>query len=92
MISQPILTLDCLDIIIAKEVETTHKFGDKTWLGFEYATMTPLCQKLIEPSFLSEAEKKWINNYHAKVWENTSGYFEKDELTRAWLKRETQPL
>lgn len=81
-----------LDIIIVKEVETTHKFGEKPWLGFEHVTMTPLCQKLLEPAMLTPPEKKWINDYHAKVWEKTSGFFEKDELTLNWLKRETTPI
>ncbi|KAK2749845.1 hypothetical protein FQN57_005259 [Myotisia sp. PD_48] len=80
------------NVILAKEVTTPHKFGEKPWLGFEYVTMTPLCRKLIDLTLLTEGEKKWVNDYHAKVWEKTSGYFENDELTRAWLKRETQPL
>ena len=75
-----------------KEVETTHKFGDKPWLGFEYLTMTPLCQKLLEPSLLSPQEKEWVNKYHTKVWDNTSDYFENDELTKNWLKRETAQI
>lgn len=81
-----------IDIIMAKEVKTTHKFGEKPWLGFEHVTMTPLCQKLINPSLLSDAEKKWVNDYHTEIWEKTSKYFENDELTRNWLKRETQPI
>lgn len=80
------------NIIIAKEVDTPQKFGDKPWLGFEAVTMTPICQKLMDKSLLTDAEKKWINEYHAKVWEKTSGYFENDEWTRNWLKRETQPI
>ncbi|KAG5286996.1 xaa-pro aminopeptidase [Histoplasma ohiense] len=80
------------NIIMAKEVKTTHKFGEKPWLGFEHVTMTPLCQKLINPSLLSDAEKKWVNDYHTEIWEKTSKYFENDELTRNWLKRETQPI
>jgi Xaa-Pro aminopeptidase len=77
---------------MVKPVETTHKFGDKPWLGFEHVTMTPLCQKLIEPSLLSPSEKTWINDYHAEVWEKTKDYFNDDELTRNWLRRETTPI
>jgi Xaa-Pro aminopeptidase len=54
--------------------------------------MTPLCQKLIEPSLLSPSEKTWINDYHAEVWEKTKDYFNDDELTRNWLRRETTPI
>lgn len=77
---------------MAREVETPHKFGDKPWLGFEHVTMTPIGQNLIETSLLSEEERQWVNNYHAEVWDKTSGYFTQDELTLKWLKKETQPL
>lgn len=77
---------------MAREVETRHKFGDKPWLGFEHVTMTPIGLNLIEPSLLDEAERQWINNYHAEVWEKTNGFFKEDELTLNWLKKETQPL
>jgi Xaa-Pro aminopeptidase len=81
-----------LDIIMAREVETAHKFGDKPWLGFEHVTMTPIGQNLIEKSLLSESEVKWVNDYHTEVWEKTNGFFTQDEVTSAWLRRETQPL
>jgi len=77
---------------MAREVKTTHKFGDKPWLGFEHVTMTPLCQRLIDISLLTPVEKKWVNDYHTEVWQKTNQYFEKDELTRNWLRRETQAI
>ncbi|KAI0166392.1 aminopeptidase-like protein [Xylariaceae sp. FL1272] len=80
------------NIVMVKEVETKHKFGDKPWLGFENVTMVPYCRKLIDPELLTAPEKEWLNTYHAKVFEKTKGYFENDELTTAWLKRETQPF
>ncbi|KAH8702372.1 putative Xaa-Pro aminopeptidase P [Talaromyces proteolyticus] len=80
------------NIIMAREVETPHKFGDKPWLGFEHVTMTPFGQNLIDPSLLTESEIKWVNDYHGEVWEKTNGFFKEDELTLKWLKRETQPL
>ncbi|KAK2803391.1 hypothetical protein FQN50_007050 [Emmonsiellopsis sp. PD_5] len=80
------------NVIMAREVKTKYGFGEKPWLGFEHVTMTPLCQKLIVPSLLSDEEKKWVNDYHTEVWEKTSGFFEKDELTRNYLKRETRPI
>jgi Xaa-Pro aminopeptidase len=87
-----ILTFRCTDIIMAREVETPHRFGDKPWLGFEHVTMTPLGRNLIEPSLLTKDEIKWVNDYHAEVWEKTHGFFANDELSRNWLRRETQPL
>lgn len=77
---------------MVKEVQTKHKFGEKPYLGFEHVTMTPYCRKLIDASLLTEEEKKWLNDYHTDVWNKTKGYFEGDEITTAWLKRETQPF
>ncbi|KAF2637659.1 putative Xaa-Pro aminopeptidase P [Massarina eburnea CBS 473.64] len=79
------------NMIMVKEVETKHKFGDKPYLGFEHVTLTPHCRKLVDMSLLNEDEKNFINSYHKEVWDKTHKFFEKDELTTAWLKRETAP-
>ncbi|KAH9860205.1 hypothetical protein IAQ61_011989 [Plenodomus lingam] len=79
------------NMIMVKEVETSHKFGDKPYLGFEHVTMTPHCRNLVDMSLLGEDEKQFINDYHKEVYEKTSGYFEDDALTLKWLKRETAP-
>lgn len=81
----------CTDVFMVREVDTEHKFGDKPYLGFEHVTMTPMCRKLVDVKLLSDSEKEWLNTYHAEVFEKTKHYFEKDELTTAWLKRETAP-
>jgi Xaa-Pro aminopeptidase len=80
------------NIIMAKEVSTPYKFGDKPWLGFEHVTMTPLCKKLLDVELLTPDERKWIDEYHKEIWEKTSKYFESDERTKKWLARETEPL
>ncbi|KAI0480789.1 putative Xaa-pro aminopeptidase P [Xylariaceae sp. FL0804] len=80
------------NIIMVKEVQTTHKFGDKPYLGFEHVTMVPYCRKLIDPKLLTDAEKKWLNAYNAEIFDKTKGYFESDKLTMAWLERETKPF
>lgn len=80
------------NIIMVKEVQTKHKFGDKPYLGFEHVTMVPYCRKLINPDLLTAAEQQWLNDYNVDIFEKTKGYFEKDELTLAWLKKEAQPF
>lgn len=79
------------NVIMVKEVETPHKFGDKPYLGFEHVTMVPMCRKLIDPTLLTEPEKQWLNDYHGEVFGKTKSYFESDSLTTTWLERETQP-
>ena len=78
---------------MAREVKTTHFFGEKPWLSFEHVIMIPLCRKLIEAKLLSEKKKKWLNEYYTEVLEKTRGFFEgQDERTMKWLLRETQPV
>ena len=80
------------NIALVREVETTHSFGDKPFLGFEHVTMVPYCRSLIDAKLLTEKEKKWIDDYHADIFEKTKGFFEEDSVAMAWLRRETQPL
>ncbi|KAF2868411.1 putative Xaa-Pro aminopeptidase P [Massariosphaeria phaeospora] len=79
------------NMIMVKEVKTTHQFGDKPYLGFEHVTLTPHCRNLVDMSLLTADEKTFINEYHKEVFDKTSKYFEKDRLTLEWLKRETAP-
>ncbi|KAK3710604.1 hypothetical protein LTR37_010231 [Vermiconidia calcicola] len=79
------------NIVMVKEVQTKHKFGDKPYLGFEHVTMTPMCRKLIDTSMLTERERDWLNAYHKEVLEKTGGFFKDDQRTREWLERECAP-
>lgn len=80
------------NIAIVKEVETPFQFGDRPFLGFEHITMTPYCRKLIDVDLLTKEEKDWLNDHHKEIFEKTKEFFKDDELTMAWLKRETAPL
>ncbi|KAK5051884.1 hypothetical protein LTR84_002687 [Exophiala bonariae] len=80
------------NMIMAREASTNHKFGDKPWISFEHVTVVPMCSKLIDAKLLDPEEKIWLNDYHKEVWEKTSGFFQGDELTTKWLKRETAPI
>ncbi|KAB8349657.1 hypothetical protein FH972_023676 [Carpinus fangiana] len=80
------------NIIVVREVETKHRFGDKPYLGFDHVTMVPHCRKLIDPSLLTADERDFINDYHKEVVEKTKSFFEGDERTLKWLERETQPI
>ena len=45
---------------------TVVKYGEKS-LAFDTLTCVPIDRKLVDVSLLSEAEKLWLNNYHAWV-------------------------
>ena len=76
------------NVIMAKEAETNHRFGDKPYLGFEHVTMVPMCRRLIDTNLLTSKEKTWLNEYHNEVVEKTKGCFETDERTMRWLEKE----
>jgi Xaa-Pro aminopeptidase len=80
------------NIVMVKEAETKHKFGDKPYLGFEHVTMVPYCRKLIDESLLTRREKNWLNEYHADIHSKTKDFFKENELAMKWLERETVPL
>ncbi|KAF2106784.1 putative Xaa-Pro aminopeptidase P [Lophiotrema nucula] len=79
------------NMVMVKQVETNHQFGDKPYLGFERVTLVPHCRNLIDQALLTDDEKKFINEYHQEVFEKTSSFFKNDSLTMDWLKRETNP-
>ncbi|KUJ19796.1 putative Xaa-pro aminopeptidase P [Mollisia scopiformis] len=80
------------NIIMVKEAETKHKFGDKPYLGFEHVTMVPYCRKLIDESLLTRREKHWLNEYHADVHAKTKDFFYATSVAMKWLEHETQPF
>lgn len=63
-----------------------------SYYGFEHVTMVPMCKKLTDESLLTPAEKKWLNEYHAEVFEKTKGFLEEGSIAMEWLKRETTPI
>jgi len=54
--------------------------------------MVPMCKKLTDESLLTPAEKNWLNEYHAEVFEKTKGFLEEGSTAMEWLKRETTPI
>ena len=41
--------------------------GDREMLGFETLTFAPIDQRLIQAELLDDAERAWLNGYHAEV-------------------------
>ncbi|PBP17058.1 metallopeptidase family M24 [Diplocarpon rosae] len=80
------------NVVMVKEAETKHQFGDKPYLGFEHVTMVPYCRKLIDESLLTRREKHWLNESHADIYAKTKGFFEPGSLALIWLERETEPF
>ncbi|HVZ69335.1 MAG TPA: aminopeptidase P family protein [Rhizomicrobium sp.] len=64
--------------------------GEKRMMEFETITFAPIDLDLVEPSLLTESERAWLNNYHAKVREKIGPLV--DDETRAWLANATRAI
>ena len=47
---------------------------------FENLTMAPIDKELIKRDMLSDNEKKWLNEYHQKVYKNLKKAMDKTEI------------
>jgi len=47
---------------------------------FENLTMVPIDKELINKKLLNSKERKWLNNYHKKVFDNIKGFMLKNEI------------
>ncbi len=64
--------------------------AEKPLNAFETLTLVPIDSRLVEPSMLTDAERRWVDAYHAHVRETISPHI--DTATRAWLLAATIPL
>lgn len=63
----------------------------RQYLKFEKLTHIPICKRLIVKELLAPEEVRWLDDYHAQVWERVSPLVESEEA-RAWLFDATRPL
>jgi Xaa-Pro aminopeptidase len=59
-------------------------------MGFETLTLAPIDRRLIVPDMLDQAERVWLNTYHAHAFEMLSPHL--DQVARNWLKQATEPV
>jgi Xaa-Pro aminopeptidase len=64
--------------------------ADRDMLEFETLTLAPIDRALIEPALLTDAERAWLDSYHATVRKSVGPLV--DAKTRAWLKRATAKI
>jgi Xaa-Pro aminopeptidase len=64
--------------------------ADRRYLEFETLTLAPIDLACIEPSLLTDAERRWLNDYHRRVRETVGPRV--DEATRTWLGEATRAL
>lgn len=70
--------------------EVAVEGGEVPMLGFETLTLVPIDRTLVVPEMLTAAERKWLDDYHARVRAEIGPLV--DEETRAWLEAATAPI
>ncbi len=64
--------------------------GDMAMLGFETLTFAPIDKAMIEPGLLADAERAWLDAYHARVLDIVGPQLDGD--ARHWLDAACAPL
>ena len=60
------------------------------FMYFEDLTYVPIDLDGVEPKLMEAKEVRWLNEYHSRVFDKLSPYFEGDELV--WLKEATRAI
>jgi Xaa-Pro aminopeptidase len=64
--------------------------GEKELNAFETLTLAPIDRRLVEPALLTNDERRWLDDYHARVAATVAPLV--DAETRVWLEAATRPL
>jgi Xaa-Pro aminopeptidase len=80
------IRIENLVLVVPVEVEG----AEKKVLGFETLTFAPIERRLIDLSLLTDEERAWVDEYHAKVLEIVGPQLEGD--AKAWLEEQCAPL
>ena len=64
--------------------------ANRPFLCFETLTLAPFDRALIDPALLTEAERGWVDAYHARVLAEVAPQV--DAATAAWLRAACAPL
>jgi Xaa-Pro aminopeptidase len=72
------------NLVVVRESETAGM------LEFETLTLTPIDKSLIDAGLMNDAEIKWLDNYHDRVWETLSPLLSEEDAF--WLRDATSPL
>lgn len=60
------------------------------FMEFETITFAPIDLDGVDPQYMTKAEREWLNNYHAQVFEKISPYLTAEETE--WLKEYTRAI
>ncbi len=78
------------NLIVVTEAPAIKGGDDREMLHFETLTYVPLDRHLIDVNMLSDAERDWIDRYHADTLHLLGGRL--DDSVRDWLTKACAPL
>jgi Xaa-Pro aminopeptidase len=80
------IRIENLILVAPRQVEG----AEKKLLGFDTLTFAPIDRNLVEVALLTEAERRWLNDYHALVLEVVAPQLEGEVL--AWAREACAPI
>jgi Xaa-Pro aminopeptidase len=81
------IRIENLELVIGIDIPG----AERPMNAFETLTLAPIDRRLIDVKMLSEAELKWLNDYHARVNAEVRPQLD-DDATKLWLDEATAPL
>jgi Xaa-Pro aminopeptidase len=81
------IRIENLELVIGTDIAGAEKPVN----AFETLTLAPIDRRLIDVQMLSPAERKWLNDYHARVNGAVRPHLN-DDATRLWLDEATAAL
>jgi Xaa-Pro aminopeptidase len=76
------------NLVVVREPEDVG--GERPMMSFETITLVPIDLGLVESSLLTDAERGWLNIYHARVRDTIAPLVEED--VRKWLDKATRAI
>jgi Xaa-Pro aminopeptidase len=80
------IRIENLELVMPTEIDG----ASRPMNAFETLTLAPIDRRLIDLSMLTERERTWLNDYHARVRREVCPLL--DEATRVWFDAATEPL
>ena len=80
------------NLIVVREAPAIAGADPREMLGFETLTHVPFDRRLIDANLLSEADRGWIDTYHADTLRKLAPQLENHPAALAWLRAATAPL
>ena len=67
-----------------------HSTPETEWYRWDPVTLCPIDLAMVVPELLSPEEKRWLNDYHRRVYRELAPRL--DRAHRAWLRRATRAV